>query len=68
MLFPQTSVFLGLRKYLLMVILFFAFLGLDFKLQAFPKSKFWILIANVTIASISYAVLASFNLNLWLLL
>lgn len=51
-----------------MVILFFAFLGLDFKLQAFPKSKFWILIANVTIASISYAVLASFNLNLWLLL
>jgi len=48
-------------QYLLMVMLFFAFLDIEFKLQ---KSVLWVLLANVVVAFIAYWVLVPFNLML----
>jgi len=64
MLIPKAAVLSDWMKYLLMVMLFFSFLGLDFKLHNFPKSVFFILLANIAIAFISYVVLAPFQLTL----
>jgi BASS family bile acid:Na+ symporter len=63
-LFPQAHLLSSLIQYLLMVMLFFAFLDIEFKPQTFQKSVLWVLLANVTSAFISYAVLARFNLML----
>ena len=60
-LVPQVHVFSFLIQYLLMVMLFFSFLDIEFRLQTFQKSIFWILFANILVAFLSYAVLASFN-------
>lgn len=60
-LVPQAYVFSDWIQYLLMVMLFFAFLDIEFKFQ---KSVLWILLANVTIAFIAYIALAPFNLML----
>jgi predicted Na+-dependent transporter len=64
MLFPQAHVFSPAIQSLLMVMLFFAFLDIEFKPQSFRKSALWILVANLTIAFASYAILAPFNLTL----
>ncbi|HEX5808454.1 MAG TPA: hypothetical protein VFY25_07290 [Anaerolineales bacterium] len=50
-----------LIQYLLMGMLFLAFLDIEFKPQAFRKSVLWVLLANVALAFISYALLASCN-------
>ena len=63
-LVPQAHVFSFLIQYLLMVMLFFAFLNIEFKPQAFQKSVLWVLLANVGVAFVAYAVLAPFNLML----
>jgi BASS family bile acid:Na+ symporter len=47
-----------------MGMLFFAFLDIEFKPQMFQKSVIWVLLANVAVALISYAVLASFDMTL----
>jgi BASS family bile acid:Na+ symporter len=47
-----------------MVMLFFAFLGIDFDLRSFPKNVIWILFLNLAIAFGGYAVLAPYNTNL----
>ena len=60
-LVPQVHVFSFLIQYLLMVMLFFSFLDIEFRLQTFQKSIFWILFANIIVAFLSYAVLASFD-------
>jgi BASS family bile acid:Na+ symporter len=60
-LVPQAYVFSDWIQYLLIVMLFFAFLDIEFKFQ---KSVLWILLANVTIAFIAYIALAPFNLML----
>jgi BASS family bile acid:Na+ symporter len=60
-LVPQAHVFSYLIQYLLMVMLFFAFLDIEFK---FRKSVLWVLLANVAVAFIAYMVLAPFNLTL----
>jgi len=60
-LVPQAYVFSYLIQYLLMVMLFFAFLDIEFKFQ---KSVLWILLANVFVAFVAYMVLAPFNLML----
>jgi BASS family bile acid:Na+ symporter len=60
-LVPQVHVFSFLIQYLLMVMLFFSFLDIEFRLQTFQKSIFWILFANIVVAFLSYAVLASYN-------
>ncbi len=63
-LFPQAHVVSFLIQYLLMVMLFFAFLDIEFKPQTFQKSVIWVLLVNVTLAFISYVSLARFNITL----
>jgi len=63
-LLPQFHAFSFLIQYLLMIMLFFAFLDIEFRPQAFQKSVLWVLFANVVVAFISYAVLASFDITL----
>ena len=63
-LFPQAHVFSFLIQYLLMVMLFFSFLDIEFRLQTFQKSILWILFANIMVAFISYALLAAFDTTL----
>jgi len=60
-LFPQAHVLSFLIQYLLMVMLFFSFLDIEFRLQTFQKSIVWILFANITVAFLSYSLLASFD-------
>ena len=61
---PQAHTLSFLIQYLLMVMLFFAFLDIEFKPQSFQKSVLWVLIANVVVAFVVYALLAPFNLTL----
>lgn len=63
-LFPQVHSLSFLIQYLLMLMLFFAFLDLEFKPQLFQKSVLWVLLANIAVAFVSYIALASFNLTL----
>jgi BASS family bile acid:Na+ symporter len=63
-LLPQFHVFSFLIQYLLMLMLFFAFLDIEFKPQLFQKSVIWILLANVAAAFIGYAVLLPLDLTL----
>ena len=63
-LVPQAYVFSYLIQYLLMVMLFFAFLEIDFKPQSFQKSVLWVLLANVAVAFVVYAILVPFDLTL----
>jgi len=58
-LVPQAHVFSDWIQYLLMVMLFFAFLDIEFKLQ---KSVLWVLLANVAVAFVAYMILVPFNL------
>src|SRR5688500_19508743 len=63
-LFPQAHVFSFLIQYLLMLMLFFSFLDIEFRLQTFQKSILWILFANIIVAFLSYALLVSFDSTL----
>jgi BASS family bile acid:Na+ symporter len=63
-LFPQAHTFSFLIQYLLMIMLFFAFLDIEFRPQTFQKSVLWVLLANVALAFISHALLASFGVTL----
>jgi len=63
-LVPQAHVFSFLIQYLLMAMLFFAFLDIKLKPQGFQKSVLWVLLANIAVAFIGYAVLSQFNLML----
>jgi bile acid:Na+ symporter, BASS family len=60
-LFPQVHVFSFLIQYLLMLMLFFAFLDIKFKLQTFQRSVLWVLLANLAVGFLSYALLISFD-------
>ncbi|MBI5950446.1 MAG: hypothetical protein HY865_02205 [Chloroflexi bacterium] len=63
-LVPQAHVLSFLIQYLLIVMLFFAFLDIEFKPQSFQKSVLWVLIANVAVAFVSYFVLLPLDLTL----
>jgi len=63
-LVPQAHIFSYLIQYLLMVMLFFAFLDIELKPQGFQKSVLWVLLANVAVAFIGYAVLSQSDLML----
>ena len=63
-LLPQFSSVSFLIQYLLMAMLFFAFLDIEFKPQSFQKSVLWILLANVAVAFLSYMLLAQFDIML----
>jgi len=61
---PQAHEFSYLIQYLLMVMLFFAFLDLEFKTQMLRKGVLWVLVANVAVAFVAYGALAPINLTL----
>jgi BASS family bile acid:Na+ symporter len=63
-LLPQLHSLSFLIQYLLMAMLFFAFLDIEFKPQTFQKSVIWVLLANVVVAFLSYSLLASFDILL----
>ena len=62
-LFPQVHVFSFLIQYLLMAMLFFAFLDIQLKPQTFQKSVLWVLLANLAVAFLSYSLLLSFDMT-----
>jgi len=61
---PQLHTLTFLIQYLLMSMLFFAFLDIEFNPQAFQVSVLWVLLANVAMAFLSYAILSTFDLKL----
>ncbi len=63
-LFPQVHTLSFLIQYLLMGMLFFAFLDIEFKPETFQRSVLWVLLANVGVAFLSYVALASFDMTL----
>jgi BASS family bile acid:Na+ symporter len=63
-LLPQFHVLSFLIQYLLMLMLFFAFLDIEFKSRSFQKSVIWVLFANVAVAFIGYAALSRIDLTL----
>lgn len=63
-LVPQVHIFSFLVQYLLMGMLFFAFLDIEFKPETFQKSVIWVLLANIVVAFVCYAALASFDSTL----
>ena len=60
-LVPRAHEFSFLIQYFLMVMLFFAFLDVEFKPQIFKRSVMWVLLANIVVAFGSYIALASFD-------
>jgi bile acid:Na+ symporter, BASS family len=60
-LLPGLHTFSFVVQYLLMAMLFFAFLDIELKPATFQKSVLGVLLANVAVAFLSYAVLASSN-------
>jgi bile acid:Na+ symporter, BASS family len=63
-LLPRAHFFTFLIQYFLMIMLFFAFLDIEFKPQKFQKSVIWILLANTAVAFSVYWLLAPFDLML----
>jgi BASS family bile acid:Na+ symporter len=60
-LLPQLSSFSFFIQYLLMSMLFLAFLDIEFKPQTFHRSVIWVLIANIGLAFLSYGLLLRFD-------
>jgi BASS family bile acid:Na+ symporter len=65
-LLPQFHTWSFLIQYFLMLMLFLAFLGIEFKPQSFQVSAVWILLANVTIAFIGFWSISFFDHELGL--
>jgi BASS family bile acid:Na+ symporter len=63
-LLPRAHFFTFLIQYFLMIMLFFAFLDIEFKPEKFQKSVIWILLANTAVAFSVYWLLAPFDLML----
>lgn len=57
-LLPQFHVLSPLVQYLLMSMLFFAFLDIDVRPSAFEKGVAWVLLANLGIAFLAYGLLS----------
>ena len=64
MLLPQFQVLSFLIQYLLMIMLFFAFLDIDVRLRSFEVGVLWVLLANVAVAFLGYGLLAPFDAEL----
>ncbi len=62
--FPQLSALSFLIQYLLMAMLFFAFLDIDIQPRSFQKGILWVLLANILIAFTAYWILRPFDFNL----
>jgi bile acid:Na+ symporter, BASS family len=60
-LLPQLGSLSFLIQYLLMAMLFLAFLDIEFKPQTFHGSVIWVLIANIGVAFLGYGLLVRFD-------
>jgi bile acid:Na+ symporter, BASS family len=63
-LFPQISRFSFLIQYLLMAMLFFAFLDIEIRPRSFQKGVLWVVLANILVAFIAYWILRPYSLDL----
>ena len=63
-LLPRAHLFSILIQYFLMIMLFFAFLDIEFKPQRLRTSVIWVLIANAAVAFGVYMVLVPFDRTL----
>ncbi len=63
-LFPQFHVFSPLVRYLLMGMLFFAYLDIKIDPRSFHRNVFWVLLANLAVAFLAYGLLARVDMTL----
>jgi bile acid:Na+ symporter, BASS family len=63
-LFPQVSALSFLIQYLLMAMLFFAFLDIEIQPRSFQKGVIWVVLANIAVAFTAYWLIRPFNFNL----
>ncbi len=63
-LLPQFHTLSAYLQYVLMAMLFFAFLDIKIQPQSFQRGVIWVMLANVTVAFSAYWMLRPFNLNL----
>lgn len=63
-LFPQLSRLSFLIQYLLMAMLFFAFLDIEIRPRSFQKGVIWVVLANILVAFAAYGILRPFSLDL----
>jgi BASS family bile acid:Na+ symporter len=62
--FPQFGSLSFLIQYLLMAMLFLAFLDIEFRSGSFHKGIFWVVLANIAVAFTGYWILRPFSLDL----
>jgi BASS family bile acid:Na+ symporter len=62
--FPQFHALSAYIQYLLMLMLFFAFLDIDIQPQSFHKGLVWIVLANLAVAFFAYWILRPLDINL----
>ncbi len=62
--FPQFHSLSAYIQYLLMIMLFFAFLDIDIQPQSFQKGLVWVVLANLAVAFSAYWILRPIDLNL----
>jgi BASS family bile acid:Na+ symporter len=63
-LLPQFGALAFIIQYLLMIMLFFAFLEIDIQPGSFNKGMVWLVLANLTVAFIAYWILRPFDIYL----
>jgi len=63
-LFPQFGALSFLIQYLLMAMLFLAFLDIEFRPGSFHKGILWVVLANIVVAFAGYGILRPFSLDL----
>jgi BASS family bile acid:Na+ symporter len=63
-LVPKAHAFSFLIQYLLMVMLFFAFLDIEFNPRTLKKSVLGVLLANIAVSFFSYVILVQFDITL----
>jgi bile acid:Na+ symporter, BASS family len=63
-LFPQLSKLSFLIQYLLMAMLFFAFLDIEIHPRSFRKGVLWVVLANILVAFTAYWILRPFRMDL----
>jgi BASS family bile acid:Na+ symporter len=63
-LFPQLSKLSFLIQYLLMAMLFFAFLDIEIHPRSFRKGVLWVVLANILVAFTAYWILRPFSMDL----
>src|SRR5512142_44655 len=64
MVLPQFHTLSAYLQYLLMAMLFFAFLDIKIGPQSFQSGVLWVVLANIALAFIAYEILRPFGLDL----